>query len=96
MINMVLLIHQGSSSFLLIKVYQTKCVIVFADLNCIKVKNDQYYGLMIPSEFCIFELIDRYLHELAMLNRCEIYNVCLFMHSPSLRRLVANEPVAFS
>ena len=30
-----------------------------------------------------------------MLNRCEIYNVCLFMHSPSLRRLVANEPVPF-
>lgn len=51
---------------------------------------------MIPPEFCIFELVDRYLHELAMLNRCEIYNVCLFMHSPSLRRLVANEPVAFS
>ena len=66
------------------------------DLECIKVRNDQYCGLMIPPEFCIFELIDRYLHELAMLNRCEIYNVCLFMHSPSLPRLVANEPVAFS
>jgi len=29
-------------------------------------------------------------------NCFEIYNVCLFIHFPSLRRLVANEPVAFS